>query len=129
MRHNFINALVREISRTSIYWVRCYEFICLWNRANPVRSHAYQQELLTLMILKSWNSRIFALYTLLLLQASYTAENCNRKIPAFSKKNFIFLMLRNIWFVLFSRQLIILVRYWGQYFSWFFSASPMRCAK
>lgn len=41
MRRNFVNALTREISRTPIYQVRCYKLICLRNRANPVKSHAF----------------------------------------------------------------------------------------
>lgn len=34
---------MREISRTPIYRVCCYEVICLRNRANPVGSRAFQQ--------------------------------------------------------------------------------------
>lgn len=42
MRRNFINALMREISQTSIYRVCCYKVICLRNRANPIGSRAFR---------------------------------------------------------------------------------------
>jgi len=61
MRRNFINALMREISQTPIYRVCCYEVICLWNRANPVGSRAFQQTVDTddLKIYKVFKLEIF----------------------------------------------------------------------
>lgn len=43
MRRNFINALMREISRTPIYRVCCYQIIRLRNRANSAESRAFRQ--------------------------------------------------------------------------------------
>lgn len=82
MRRNFVNALMREISRTPIYRVRCYKLICLRNRANPVESHAFHPAIASDAndLKKLKNSRFlgfsifFALYTLLSLQLPYSKE-------------------------------------------------------
>lgn len=66
---------MREISRTPIYRVRCYKLICLRNRANPVKSHAFH----TVTALDSNDLKNFSLFTLFSHYSYRIAENYNRK--------------------------------------------------